>query len=105
MFLDLLAVRLDPAKAGDGAVSVDLIFPERHERFRVRVKHDVLTYEADPMSGVADGTFTLPRAQFLAGALSGADLSATATAGDRAALGRLLSWLSTPRPDFPIVTR
>ncbi|MBW8815775.1 MAG: MBL fold metallo-hydrolase [Caulobacterales bacterium] len=105
MLLDLLAVRLDPAKAGEGAVSVDLVFPDRKERFRVRVKNDVLTYEANPQAGAADGTFTLPRAQFLAGALGGADLSATATAGDRTALGRLLSWLSRPRPDFPIVTR
>ncbi|HET6970224.1 MAG TPA: alkyl sulfatase dimerization domain-containing protein, partial [Phenylobacterium sp.] len=79
MFLDLLAVRLDPAKAKDGAVSVDLVFPDRNERFRVRVKNDVLTYEADPKAGGADGTFTLPRAQFLTGALAGADLSATAT--------------------------
>jgi alkyl sulfatase BDS1-like metallo-beta-lactamase superfamily hydrolase len=105
MFLDLLAVRLDPSKAKDGAVSVDLVFPDRHERYRVRVRNDVLTYEADPKAGAADATFTLPRAQFLAGALSGADLSGGATAGDSAALNRLLSWLSTPRPDFPIVSR
>ena len=50
-------------------------------------------------------TFTMPRAQFLTGALAGADLSGTATAGDKAALNRLLGWLSAPRPNFPIVTR
>ncbi len=104
-FFDLLAVRLDPDKAMDGAVRVDLIFPDRNERFRVSVKNDVLTYEADPRTGKADGVFTLPRSQFLAGALAGADLSGTVTEGDRTALGRLLSWLTPPRPDFPIVTR
>ncbi|WP_337186500.1 alkyl sulfatase dimerization domain-containing protein [Phenylobacterium sp.] len=105
MLLDLLAVRLDPDKAGEGAVAVDLTFPDRKERFRVRVKHSVLTYEADPAGGVADAAYTLPRAQFLTGALAGADLSKTATSGDPAALGRLLSWLTPPRPGFPIVTR
>ena len=105
MLLDLLSVRLDPAKAKGGQVSVDLVFPDRKERFRVRVKNDVLTYEADPKAGRADGAFTLPRAQFLTGALAGADLSAARTNGDATALGRLLGWLSPPRPNFPIVTR
>ena len=105
MLLDLLSVRLDPAKAKGGRVSVDLVFPDRKERFRVRVKNDVLTYEADPKAGRADATFTLPRPQFLTGALAGADLSAMRTDGDAAALGRLLGWLSAPRPNFPIVTR
>ena len=105
MLLDLLSVRLDPAKARGGQVTIDLVFPDRKERFRVRVKNDVLTYEAAPNGGRADATFTLPRPQFLTGALAGADLSATRTDGDAAALGRLLGWLSAPRPNFPIVTR
>jgi len=105
MLLDLLAVRLDPAKARDGQVSVDLVFPDRKERFRVSVKHAVLTYEADPKSGKADGTFTLPRSQFLSGALAGADLSGQSTAGDKAALAKLLGMLTAPKPGFPIVTR
>lgn len=105
MLLDLLAVRLDPAKSKGGEVAVDLVFPDRKERFRLRVKHDVLTYEADPKGGAADGVFALPRAQFLAGALAGADLSGQATAGDKAALAKLLGMLSAPRSGFPIVTR
>jgi alkyl sulfatase BDS1-like metallo-beta-lactamase superfamily hydrolase len=105
MLLDLLSVRLDPAKSQGRTVSVDLAFPDRKERFRVRVKHDVLTYEPDPKTGAADATYTMPRAQFLAGALAGADLSGAATAGDKAALNRLLSFLSPPRANFPIVTR
>lgn len=105
MLLDLLAVRLDPDKAKDGEVAVDLVFPDRKERFRVRVKHAVLTYEADPAGGTADAVYTLPRAQFLASALTGADFSGAATSGDRAALKRLLGWLTPPRTGFPIVTR
>jgi alkyl sulfatase BDS1-like metallo-beta-lactamase superfamily hydrolase len=105
MLLDLFAVRLDPEKVGEGTVSVDLVFPDRNERFRVRVKHAVLTYEADPPATGADATYALPRSRFLTGALTGADLSAAATTGDPAALGRLLSWLTPPRTGFPIVTR
>jgi len=105
MLLDLLSVRLDPAKSKGAAVAVDLVFPDRKERFRVQVKHDVLTYQADPRAGTADGTFTMPRAQFLTGALAGADLSGQATAGDKTALARLLGMLSAPRVGFPIVTR
>jgi alkyl sulfatase BDS1-like metallo-beta-lactamase superfamily hydrolase len=103
--LDLLAVRLDPAKAKDGQVSVDLVFPDRNERFRVRVKHAVLTYEADPAGGKADAVYTFPRAQFLNGALAGADLSGATTSGDGTALARLLAMLTPPTPGFPIVTR
>jgi alkyl sulfatase BDS1-like metallo-beta-lactamase superfamily hydrolase len=105
MLLDLLSVRLDPDKVGEGAVTVDLVFPERHERYRVRVRHDVLTWEANPTAGGADGTFTLPRSQFLAMALAGADASTVKGEGDAAALARLLGWLTPPRPGFPIVTR
>jgi alkyl sulfatase BDS1-like metallo-beta-lactamase superfamily hydrolase len=105
MLLDLFAVRLDPAKSKGQALAVDLVFPDRKERFRVRVKHDVLTYEADPQGEGAAATYTLPRSAFLAGALAGSDLSGAATSGDKAALGRLLGWLAAPRASFPIVTR
>jgi len=105
MLLDLLSVRLDPDKAKDGAVSVDLVFPDRKERYRVAVRNDVLTWEAEPKSGKADGTFTLPRSQFLAVALGGADASAVKGEGDAGALVRLLSWMTPPKPGFPIVTR
>jgi alkyl sulfatase BDS1-like metallo-beta-lactamase superfamily hydrolase len=105
MLLDLMAVRVDPEKAKDGDVSVDLIFPDRKERFRVRIRRAVLTYEANPPAGKVDAVLTMPRAQFLSGALAGADLSGTTTSGDRTALGRLLSWLTPPKPGFPIVTR
>ena len=103
MLLDLLAVRLDPAKAKDGAVRVDLVFPDRNERFSVTVKNDVLTYEADP-TGPANATVTLPRTSFLAAALAGGPLSTAKTDGDPQALPRLLSWLTAPTPGFAIVT-
>ena len=101
MLLDLLAVRLDPAKVGDGSLSIDVVFPERRERFRVVVRNQVLTYEADPAGGPAEAVVTLPRAQFLALA-TGAAPAGTQT---DATLRRLFGWLTPPRADFPIVWR
>ena len=103
MLLDLLAVRLDPAKSQGAAVRVDLVFPDRAERFRVAVKNDVLTYETDPADR-PEATVTLPRASFLAGALGGGPLTGATTDGDPGALPRLLSWLTPPKPGFAIVT-
>lgn len=105
MLLDLMSVRLDPAKSQGRTVSVDLVFPDRKERYRVTVKHDVLTWEADPKAGQADGVFTMPRAQFLMGAMAGSGLAGVKGEGDAAALTRLLSWMTPPKQGFPIVTR
>jgi alkyl sulfatase BDS1-like metallo-beta-lactamase superfamily hydrolase len=105
MFLDLLAVRLDPSKSKGQTLSVDLNFTDRNERYRVTIRNDVLIHEANPAPGTVDASYTLPRAAFLSGALAGADLSGSATAGDRAALGRLLSWMTAPRQGFAIMTR
>ena len=104
MLFDLLAVRLDPDKVKDGSVSVDLVFPDRKERFRVSVRNAVLTYEADPKSGKADGVFTMPRSQFLAVAMAGQPAAGLATEGDATALARMLGWMTAPKPDFAIVT-
>ncbi|MFZ5685054.1 MAG: alkyl/aryl-sulfatase [Pseudomonadota bacterium] len=101
MLLDLMAVRLDPEKSKGQSASVDLVFPDRKEHFRVAVRNDVLTWEADP-KGPAEAVVTAPRAQFLAVAFAGARLQLP---GDAAALQRLLGFLTPPRPDFPIVTR
>lgn len=104
MLLDLLSVRLDPDKVKDGAVSVDLVFPDRKERFRVTVRNAVLTYEADPKTGKADGVFTMPRSQFLAVAMAGQPAAGVASEGDAGALARLMGWLTAPKPEFAIVT-
>lgn len=104
MLLDLMAVRLDPAKVGDQALVLDLAFPERKERFRVTVRNQVLTWEADPSGGAADAAVTLPRAAFL-GLSQGTAPPPAAVQGDVEALKRLFGWFTPPRPDFPILWR
>jgi alkyl sulfatase BDS1-like metallo-beta-lactamase superfamily hydrolase len=103
MLLDLMAVRLDPAKVGSQALVLDLAFPDRQERFRVTVRNQVLTYEAAPGGGKADASVALPRAAFLA--MSQGLAAPPAVQGDVEALKRLFGWFTPPKPDFPIVWR
>jgi alkyl sulfatase BDS1-like metallo-beta-lactamase superfamily hydrolase len=103
MLLDLMAVRLDPAKVGSQALVLDLAFPDRQERFRVTVRNQVLTYAAAPGGGKADASVALPRAAFLA--MSQGLAAPPAVQGDVEALKRLFGWFTPPKPDFPIVWR
>jgi alkyl sulfatase BDS1-like metallo-beta-lactamase superfamily hydrolase len=111
MLLDLMAVRLNPEKAGAGSAVVDLVFPDRKEHVRVRVKNQVLTHETDPAPGGADAILTMARPSFLLLALGGGDMAAAVKSGqikaegDPSALARILSWLDPAGAPFPIVWR
>ncbi|MEH0194278.1 alkyl sulfatase dimerization domain-containing protein [Caulobacter sp. CCNWLY153] len=102
LLLDLLAVRLDPARVGDGEAELTLLLTDRDEAFKVRVRHQVLTYEAmDPNAAVADpGVVRMVRPAFLAVALGGAAPS-TGISPD---LARLLSWIDRGRANFPLTS-
>ena len=110
LLLDLMAVRLNADKAGEGHVKLELVFPERHEQAYVTVQNGVLIHEAIPAPGPVDATLTLNRTSFLLAAFQGVPLAGAITSGsvkaegDPAALGKLVSWLDAPKGDFPIVT-
>jgi alkyl sulfatase BDS1-like metallo-beta-lactamase superfamily hydrolase len=111
MLFDLVGVRLNPEKVKDAHLTLALVFPERSETYYLRVRNDVLIAEPIAAPGPVDATFTLPRAQFIQALFTGASLKgpiasgAVKAGGDAAALDRLIGWLDTFRPDFPIVTR
>ncbi len=111
MIFDLLAIRLDPDKAGDADLSVVFAFPERKERFLVRVHNRVLTAEPVAEGAKADATLTLPRALLLQSLFTGQPLAAKVASGEAKvegnplALMRLTGWFDRPGGDFPIVTR
>ena len=111
MIFDLLAVRLDPAKAADQTLSVIFEFPDRGERFLVHVAHGVLTAEPTDAAAKSDATLTLARPLLLGSLLAGQALGPKIASGevkisgDTTALARLVSWFTPPRPDFPVVTR
>ncbi|MDO9473897.1 MAG: alkyl sulfatase dimerization domain-containing protein [Caulobacter sp.] len=111
MIFDLLAVRLNPEKAGNAKLRVIFAFPERKERFLVQVRNGVLTAEPAAEGEKADATLTLPRPLLMQSLLTGAPLAAKVAsgeakiAGNPLALQRLTGWFDQPTPDFPIVTR
>jgi alkyl sulfatase BDS1-like metallo-beta-lactamase superfamily hydrolase len=106
--LDLLAVRLNPERAGARSFAFNLVFPERNERFAVSIRNGVLVHERDITLDGAP-TITAPRATFLqamaTGTMTRAVLSGSIRiAGNRRSLEGLNEVFDTPDPNFPIVT-
>lgn len=110
MIFDLMAVRLNPDKVAEASLHLALVFPDRKERTRLTVNNGVLVHEARDDALPGETVITADRTTFLLAAFTGAPVDkliasgAIKVEGDRAALGRLISWLDAPRPDFPIVT-
>lgn len=108
---DLLAIRVDPAKALGKDVAIAFVFPERGERIAVSLRNSVLIHELGSAAPVS-ATVTMPRAAFLGMLFSGTRpeslvLSGTMKIdGDNAALRALLGSLdaAAPATPFPIVT-
>jgi alkyl sulfatase BDS1-like metallo-beta-lactamase superfamily hydrolase len=111
MIFDLMAVRLDPAKAGDAELRILFVFPERQERYLVQVRHGVLIAGPAEAGVKADATLTLPRALLLQSMFTGAPLAPRIMAGEARvegspfALQKLVGWFDKPAGAFPIVTR
>ncbi|MFZ4069161.1 MAG: alkyl/aryl-sulfatase [Caulobacterales bacterium] len=108
---DLLAIRIDPARAAGKDLAVAFVFPERNERVRVSLANSVLVHEA-PGAGAVAATVTMPRAAFLAMLFAGQSPQALLHAGtlkvegDPAALAGLMQSFdpAAQSPPFPIVT-
>ncbi|MDO8295608.1 MAG: alkyl sulfatase dimerization domain-containing protein [Caulobacter sp.] len=111
MIFDLLAVRLDPAKAGNSELRILFVFTDRGERYLVQVRHGVLTAEPAAADARADATLTLPRALLMQSLFTGAPLAPKVASGEAKidgnpfALQKLVGWFDKPAGAFPIVTR
>jgi alkyl sulfatase BDS1-like metallo-beta-lactamase superfamily hydrolase len=108
---DLLAIRVDPAKALGKDIAVAFVFPERRERVRVTLRNAVLIHE-EPGTGTVVATVTMPRAAFLGMLFSGTTPASLVQSGvmkidgERTALQSLLGSLDGAASGipFPIVT-
>jgi alkyl sulfatase BDS1-like metallo-beta-lactamase superfamily hydrolase len=108
---ELLAIRVDPAKAAGKDAAVAFVFPERKERIRVTLRNSVLLQEAD-VDDPVQATLTMPRTAFLAMLFAGrppAELLAAGilkVEGSPIALQALLSSFDSAAPaaPFAIVT-
>lgn len=111
MIFDLLAVRLDPDKAGEADLRILFVFTDRNERFLVQVRHGVLTAEPADADARADATLTLPRPLLMQSLFTGASLAPRIAAGEAKisgnpfALQKLVGWFDKADGGFPIVTR
>ncbi|MCX7283997.1 MAG: MBL fold metallo-hydrolase, partial [Novosphingobium sp.] len=106
---DMLAVRIDPAKAGNGATALGFVFPDKQEQHTVTVANGVLVHRPGLREG-RQATLTVRYADLLATLFSGQPLAAKIASGeatiegDPAAFARLVGWLDKPDPAFAIVT-
>jgi alkyl sulfatase BDS1-like metallo-beta-lactamase superfamily hydrolase len=108
---DLLAIRVDPAKALGKDVAVAFNFPERNERIRVTLRNGVLIHELGSGEAVM-ASVTMPRAAFLGMLFNGVAPASLVQSGvmkiegERGALQGLLGSLdgASNAPPFAIVT-
>lgn len=103
--LDSLAVRVDAPRCWDERIDLDLVVGPR--TVRVTLRHGVLVHGGSAVRP-ADAVITLPMPVLTGlalGALSPQDAvdAGMGVEGDADALTRLLGFLETPDPDFPIV--
>lgn len=109
--MDLLAVRLDPAKANGQNTKLAFVLTDTNERTYVTIANGVLVHEEIAAPGPVDATLTLTRADFLGGIFGGQPLppkiaaGAVKLEGNPQALLRLGQWMDAPNTVFPIVTR
>lgn len=107
--LDLLAVRLDPAKAGDAKLTIAFVDPVAKVRELVTIQNGVLIHEANAPEP-AQATLTAPVAAVLAlltrqaTAMELIGRGALKIEGDPTALQRFAAMFEEPRTDWPMVT-
>ncbi len=109
MLFDALAIQVDGPRAWDERLSIDVVLTDVGERYRLRLRHGVLTHTAAPQRGDADATLTTTRAALPVLALGGLTPERLAGAGievsgDASVLVRLGAVLDPGDPDFAIVT-
>ncbi|NIK61965.1 alkyl/aryl-sulfatase [Kribbella shirazensis] len=109
MLFDAFAIQLDGPRAWDQTLSIDVVFSDVDERYRLRLSNGALTYTSAPQRGDADVTLTMPRASLPALARATTDPDALAAAGiqvkgDAGILDRLFGLLDPGDPNFAIVT-
>jgi len=106
---DVLAVRLDPDKAGEASLRLGFVFPDRNEQITVTVANGVLTHRPG-LASKLDATLTVKRSDLIAALLGGQPLAAKVMSGEAQISGnggaflKLVNWLDKPDPAFAIVT-
>ena len=100
---DSVAIRIIGPKAWSERLSISWHFTDAHENYRMELSNGALIHY--PTTGIqaADLAVTLTRPQLLQ-LLATGQPGAVTMSGDPAVLGRLMSLIDSPDPDFAIVT-
>lgn len=100
---DTVAIRLDASRAMDESISVRWQFTDTDEVYRMELSNGALVHFPTVRSQSADLTVTLTREQLLK-VLATGSLSDVESTGDVGAVSRILSFVDSPDPSFPVVT-
>jgi alkyl sulfatase BDS1-like metallo-beta-lactamase superfamily hydrolase len=106
---DLMAIRVDPAKAEGRTIVVNWTFTDSREMYVLTLDHSALTHTAGRLADRADAGVSLSRATFLAVLLRQKTIADAARDGeikldgDPRRLAELFAMLDDANPAFPIV--
>jgi alkyl sulfatase BDS1-like metallo-beta-lactamase superfamily hydrolase len=98
---DAIAIRVNGPRAWHETLSIGIDLTDAGEAYRLDLRNGVLVHRRAAVAG-ADVVLRLPRTA-LVGILAGS-MAGVSVEGDPAVLGRLMSVLDQPDPDFAIVT-
>ncbi|HLG81633.1 MAG TPA: alkyl sulfatase dimerization domain-containing protein [Bradyrhizobium sp.] len=110
-FLERMAASIDPAKAADSGLKINLVFSDLNESYVLWIENAVLHFRKDQPAGDANATLTLTKPFFLklmTGQAGATDLLFSGdvkTSGSKIDLGRFLLMIEKAPGTFPIVTR
>ena len=100
---DSVAIRINGPKAWSERLTVNWNLTDADEHYRMELSNGALVHFPSTENRSADSTVALTKPQLLglllAGQIDGIDMS-----GDGSVLGRLISLMDNPDPDFAIVT-
>ncbi len=105
-FFDLMAIRLDPTRAGDRRVCVNWTFTDRGERVQQTLRHATLTHRMDAAAPDADASVETTRATLDAITLKQTTIPEALASGklkiggDAAKLAMLMAALDQDQPTF-----
>jgi alkyl sulfatase BDS1-like metallo-beta-lactamase superfamily hydrolase len=100
---DSIAIRINGPRAWDERLSIGWHFTDTHENYRMELSNGALIHYLTTDNRSADLTVTLTKPQLLQ-LLATANPDGIDMSGDAAVVGRLMSLVDNPDPDFAIVT-
>ncbi len=100
---DSIAIRINGPRAWTESLSISWHFTDLHKNYRIELSNGALIHYPTIGNRAADLTVTLTKPQLLR-LLAGAKPDGIDMSGDPGVLGRLMSLIDDPDPDFAIVT-